>query len=53
VALTNMRDKYGQVARVLLDAGADPGVENNYGTSARSLASKVGSSTPTPSIAGK
>jgi ankyrin repeat protein len=41
VALINESDRDGQVVRVLLDAGADPDAENNYGTSARGLASKV------------
>src|ERR1700733_5797126 len=39
VALASVRDGDGEVVRVLLDAGA----ENNYGTSARGLASKVAS----------
>jgi ankyrin repeat protein len=35
------RDGDGEVVRALLDAGADPDVENNYGASPGSLASKV------------
>jgi uncharacterized protein len=41
VALMNVRDADGAAVRVLLDAGADPDIENNYGVSARSLAAKV------------
>ena len=41
MALFSVRDRDGEVIRVLLASGADPELENNYGISARGLAETV------------
>lgn len=41
VALTNGRDRPGEVVRVLLAAGADPDASNKTGVSPRSLSARV------------
>ena len=41
VALFNVRNRDGEVIRVLLTSGADPDLENNHGVSPRRLAETV------------
>lgn len=41
IALVNVRDRSGEIVYLLLRAGADPDVENNYGVSPRGLAERV------------